>query len=209
MLAAGLLVTPPASAGNWEETLLDPTPARIEAGVTYTFGYWILQHGSYPYEQGKGDLGPTALRADDGDGTVIDFAGTPSKTPGHYSAEVVFPHDGSWSLSSTHEVLMPDEFVATVTVPGSVAPAPSEMRERAPYDWGTVRPSFPPAADDAEGVAPGPPPSVESRDVAPRSQASQTPAGTDLPMWLVVVAGVATIGLAVLLARRYRRSTSR
>lgn len=209
VLAAGLLVTPPASAGNWEETLLDPTPARIEAGVTYTFGYWILQHGSYPYEQGKGDLGPTALRADDGDGTVIDFAGTPSRTPGHYSAEVVFPHDGSWSLSAQHEVLMPDAFVATVTVPGSVEIAPSEMRERAPYDWGTVRPSFPPTSGDAQGVAAGAPPSAESRDVAPRSQATPTPEGTDLPMWLVVAAGVATIGLAVLLARHHRRAASR
>ena len=50
VLATGLLAATPAQAGNWEETLLDPPPARIEPGVTYTFGYWILQHGSYPYQ---------------------------------------------------------------------------------------------------------------------------------------------------------------
>jgi hypothetical protein len=213
VLAAGLLVTPPASAGNWEETLLDPTPNRIEAGVTYTFGYWVLQHGSYPYEQGKGDLGPTALRArdvmDDNGDDVVDFAGTPTKTPGHYSAEVVFPHDGHWMLESVHETLMPDVNIATVTVPGSVAIAPSEVKQRAPYEWGPVHPSFPPPADTAEAVAPQPPPGAETRDVAPRSQATADTAGTDLPVWLVVVAGVATIALAVLLARRYRRAASR
>lgn len=209
VVAAGLLVTPPASAGNWEETLLDPTPQRIEAGVTYTFGYWILQHGSYPYMQGKGDLGPTALRASDGKGTVIDFAGVPAPTAGHYVAEVVFPHNGAWAISSQHEVLMTDPDVATVTVPGGVAVAPSEMGQRAPYDWGSVRPSFPPSAADAEAVAPQPPPSAQSRDVAPRSQATPDTPGTDLPVWLVVVAGVATIALAVLLARRYRRAATR
>jgi hypothetical protein len=205
VVATGLLAATPAHAGNWEETLLDPPPARIEAGVTYTFGYWILQHGSYPFQDG--DLGPTALRAVDGD-TVLDFRGTPTRTPGHYSAEVVFPHEGRWSLSSRHEVLMPDEDVATVTVPGAVAIAPSQMTERAPYDWGTVRPSFPPAAPDAEMAPPTTAP-VESRDVAPRGHATTEarPPGSDLPVWLVIAGGAATIGFAFLLVRRAKRAT--
>lgn len=213
VLAAGLLVTPTASAGNWEETLLDPTPPRIEAGVTYTFGYWVLQHGSYPYMQGDGDLGPTALRARDEHGDVVDFPGVAGRTPGHYSAEVLFPHNGTWSIESTHEVLMPDLNVATVTVPGAVAVSPSEVRQRAAYDWGPVHPSFPPPASGAAVVAPGPPatpvPGATERDVAPRSQATPDTPGTDLPVWLVVAAGVATIALAVMLARRHRRAATR
>lgn len=206
VLAAGLLVTPPASAGNWEETLLDPTPPTIEANTSYTFGYWMLQHGSYPYEMGKGDLGPTGLRVRDEKGTVIDFPGTPAKTAGHYSAEVVFPHDGDWTIESYQQVLMPDMDVAAVTVPGPVRISPSQVKQRAPYEWGTVRPSFPPTADTAGEVAPwAPPPTTESRDVTPRSQATPDAPGTDLPMWLVIVAGAATIALAAFLARRYRR----
>ena len=195
VLAAGLLATPSAQAGNWEETLLDPPPSRIEPGVTYTFGYWILQHGAYPFM--GGDLGPTALRATDGEGISIDFPGTESRTAGHYSAEVVFPHKGTWTISSVHEVLMPDPKVAVVTVPGTVAIEPSQMTERANYMWGEVRPSFPPGA----------PALVEVPDVAPRSNetAVEEETADSLPTWLVVVSGVVTIGFAVLLARRYRK----
>jgi len=208
VLATGLLAAPQASAGAWEETLLDPPPARIEAGLTYTFGYWILQHGSYPYM--GGDLGPTALRATDEKGQVVDFPGTKTVTDGHYSAEVIFPHDGDWTISSQHEVLMPDTNVAMVTVPGGVRIAPSDMRSRAPYKWGNIHPQFPPAAADAQLGAPEAPPSatalVDPPRVAPRSQqaSTETP-GTGLPMWLVVVAGAVTVGFAVWLGRRRAR----
>ena len=200
-LATGLFTTIPAHAGNWEETLLDPPPSRIEPGVTYTFGYWILQHGSYPFM--GGDLGPTALRATDGEGISVEFPGTRSKTAGHYSAEVVFPHKGTWTIASQHEVLMPDPRVAVVTVPGSVAIEPSEMTERADHKWGPVRPSFPPSAAAADGAAPV----VEVPEVAPRGHVTAVDDETAdaLPTWLVVVGGAVTIGFAVLLARRYRR----
>ena len=197
MLAAGLFATTPASAGNWEETLLDPPPARIEAGVTYTFGYWILQHGSYPYR--GGDLGPTALRATDAKGTIVDFPGVETRTAGHYSAEIVFPHDGEWTISSQHEVLMTDANVATVTVPGPVEISPSQMTERAPYEWGAVRPSFPPGSA-ALVEAP-----VVEKDVATRGHETAAPEPAGLPVWLVVGLGAVTIGFAFLLTRRYRR----
>jgi hypothetical protein len=181
--------------------VLDPPPTRIEHGVTYTFGYWILQHGSYPYM--GGDLGPTALRATDDKGDVVDFPGTKTATAGHYSAEVVFPHNGKWTISSRHEVLMTDTNVAAVTVPGGVDIAPSMMTERAPYEWGTVRPSFPPSAPDANMGAPAQAP-AETRDVTPSAHRTD-PAGTALPVWLVVLGGAATVGFAFLLVRRYRR----
>jgi hypothetical protein len=199
VVAAGLFMTTPASAGNWEETLLDPPPARIEAGVTYTFGYWILQHGSYPYQ--GGDLGPTALRATDEQGRAVDFPGTESATDGHYSAEVVFPHDGTWTVSSQHEVIMTDANVAVVTVPGAVAITPSDMTERAAHAWGTVRPSFPPSASDARNAPPIAP--DEATDVAPR--AHTTTDDPALSVWVVLAGGAATIGLALLLMRRFRR----
>jgi hypothetical protein len=211
VLATGLLAVPAAHAGAWEETLLDPPPARVERGVTYTFGYWILQHGSYPY---RGDLGPTALRASDGEGAVVDFPGVAAATEGHYSAEVVFPHDGTWTISSQHEVLMTDALVATVTVPGRVAVAPSAMKERAPHAWGPVRPSFPPSAPDAEMDAPATPPDdgvteplIDPRDVAPRGHetAVTDPPGAAVPAWLPAAGGAVTVGLALWLTRRYRR----
>jgi hypothetical protein len=205
VLTSGLFATSSAQAGNWEETLLDPVPARIEPGVTYTFGYWVLQHGSYPFM--GGDLGPTALVATEKGGDSVEFAGTAARTEGHYFAEVVFPHKGTWTIGSKHEVIMADPLVATVTVPGAVAIAPSEMTERAPYEWGTVRPSFPPS--DAGAALVGPETSAAApatAAVAPKSQSSvDKPAGS-LPWSLVALGGVATIGFAVWLARRFARA---
>ncbi len=204
VLTSGLFVTSTAQAGNWEETLLDPVPARIEPGVTYTFGYWVLQHGSYPYM--GGDLGPTALVATEKGGDTVEFAGTAARTAGHYFAEVVFPHRGTWTIASMHEVLMTDPLVATVTVPGAVAIAPSETRSRAPHEWGTVRPSFPPAASGAAPAGPAPAATTTEAAVAPKSQSSVDEPGTALPWSLVALGGVATIGLAVWLGRRFARA---
>lgn len=210
VLTSGLFVTSTAQAGNWEETLLDPPPARIKPGVTYTFGYWILQHGSYPFM--GGDLGPTALVATSKNGTKVTFAGTPAKTRGHYFAEAVFPFAGDWTISSDHEVLMTDPLVATVTVPGPVKIAPSQMKDRAPYEWGAVRPSFPPAAPDAEagGLPAAQTPAEQTRAEQPRvatkSQATVDQPGMS-PVWpLVALAGLAAVGFAVWLGRRRLRA---
>jgi hypothetical protein len=208
VLTSGLLVTSTAQAGNWEETLLDPPPARIEPGVTYTLGYWILQHGSYPYMGGEdgADLGPTALVATDAGGDRVEFPGLATETAGHYSAEAVFPHAGTWTISSKHAILMTDSLVATVTVPGSVAIAPSGTLERAPHRWGAIRPSFPPTAPDAQMA--GPPtaePAPAPAVVEPRSAARvEEPAAA--PWGLLAVGGVAMIGLAFWLVRRQSRS---
>ncbi len=205
VLAAGLLAPVPASAkGNWEETLLDPPPGRVEAGVTYTLGYWILQHGSYPYRDG--DLGPTSLVATGHDGETVEFAGTPAPTAGHYVAEVVFPHDGTWYLGSKHGVLMPDPLVATVTVPGGVDIAASQVRDREPYAWGTVRPSFPPVETDAAVAPPAGPPSTAPRGGSGRQAGAARTADPGLPVGLVLAAGAATVGFAAWLARRHARA---
>jgi LPXTG-motif cell wall-anchored protein len=209
VLVTGLLAAAPAQAGAWEETLLDPPPARIETGVTYTFGYWILQHGSYPYQ--GGDLGSTSLRATDEKGTVVDFPGVKLATAGHYSAEVRFPHDGAWTIGSQHEVIMPDTNVASVTVPGPVKITPSDMRQRAPYKWGDIRPSFPPAATDAQMGAPAAPPKtagpplVGDQSVEPASAAVDEQ-GSSTPIWLVFAGAVVVLGAAFWLVRRRRAS---
>lgn len=208
VLAAGPLAAPAAArAGGWAETVLDAPPARVAAGVTYTFGYWVLQHGSYPMQSGGDD--PTGLRATDENGAEALFPGTRSATNGHYSAEVVFPHDGTWTIGTTLTQLMPDEDVATVTVPGGVEISPSNVAQRAPYEWGAVRPSFPPTADDADFGAPqGYLTTTPQPDVAPRSNAVADEPGGDLPLWVVFLAGAATVGLAGWLMLRHRRTNS-
>jgi hypothetical protein len=209
VMATGLLAAPPATAraGGWAETVLDAPPARVEAGVTYTFGYWVLQHGSYPIRHGTDE--PTGLRAIDENGAEVLFPGRRSATEGHYAAEVVFPHDGTWTIGTTLLQLMPDEDVATVTVPGEVVISPSNVIERAPHEWGPVRPSFPPTADDASIGAPMDHSTTTTQpEVAPRSNAVVDQPGDDLPWWVVLMAGAATLGLAGWLMIRHRRTNT-
>ncbi|GAB3448363.1 hypothetical protein GCM10027436_41390 [Actinophytocola sediminis] len=199
-LVAGVLGVSPAHAGGWAETVLDPPPARIESTVTYTFGFWVLQHGSYPIRHG--DLGAVALTAADADGARVTFPATSGATEGHYSAEVVFPHDGVWQLGAAHETLMPDALVAVVTVPGAVAIEPSEVGRRAAHDWGTVRPGFPPTADDAQIAAPQDPP----REVAPRSAVTDAARESGVPAEVVVAGGLLVVAVAAGVRRYVRRA---
>lgn len=214
VLAAGMLSTSTAQAGGWAETVLDPPPAKIESKVTYTFGFWVLQHGSYPFK--GGDLGEVALRATDEDGNVVTFPATNGPTEGHFFAEVVFPHDSVWQLGSVHQMLMSDANVALVTVPGEVRISPSDVKQRAHHDWGAVRPSFPPTADDAQIAAPLDYPDqtktvrplVEPRNTENAAAAVDEPGG-NLPVELVVAAGLATVALAIWLGRRHARGDQR
>jgi hypothetical protein len=56
-IAAMLALATPALAGGWATTLLDPLPDRLEAGHTYTVGFWILQHGSHVSQIGLNNPG--------------------------------------------------------------------------------------------------------------------------------------------------------
>ncbi|OLF14924.1 hypothetical protein BU204_24620 [Actinophytocola xanthii] len=207
-----LLLSPAAEAGGWAETVLDPTPARVQARVTYTLGFWVLQHGSYPYQ---GDLGPVVLTART-EGEFLEFPATRAATPGHYSAEVVFPRDGVWLFGTRHGELAFDEDVAIVTVPGAFEISPSELATRAEHAWGAVRPSFPPSRPGAQVAAPSGEPVetvgalVEPRREEPAEQTAEQAAEREdpaaLPVALVVGAGLATLALAGWLVRRHRRA---
>ncbi|MPZ60271.1 MAG: hypothetical protein GEU93_03025 [Propionibacteriales bacterium] len=153
-LAAGILAVPPAHAGNWAATVLDPLPQRIQPGQTYTVGYWVMQHAAHPYENSYGPLGKTALRIVDEDGTAHTFAGVPLGQPSHYAATLSVPHAGTWKL-----VAQQGRFgtyrIGTLTVPGGLEvielPPPvsgHECQER----WGLIRsPAVGGTGTDCEG----------------------------------------------------------
>jgi hypothetical protein len=197
VLVGSLLLAPPAAhAGNWAETVLDPMPDRVTAGTTYTVGYWVLQHGSYPY-RGPGELGPTALVFTDGQGGTQTFGGTRFGAAGHYVAEVVLPHDGLWLISATQGRFEPDD-VGSVTVPGPVESLPIQSLDRTAYAWGTARPVFPPNAGNV----------VEYVPPTPRPAAAHQAAVADAPSlspWVVLGAGAATLLLAAFLVRHHVR----
>jgi len=197
VLVGSLFLAPPAAhAGNWAETVLDPTPAELTAGTTYTVGYWVLQHGSYPY-QGADGLGPTSLIFSDEQGTTQTYDGIQFGSAGHYVAEVVLPHDGLWLISSTQGRFEPDD-VGSVTAQGAVETLPVQSLDRDAYEWGTARPSFPPGAGNAKYTPPTPRPAAAHQVAAPEPE-------PPLPLWVVFGAGAATLLLAGWLVRHHLR----
>jgi hypothetical protein len=206
ILATIVLPVAPAWAGGWAVTALDPLPQRLQAGRTYTVGYWVLQHGSHPYE---GDLGKTGLKLVDDRGQVVSFQGTALREPAHFAAAIAIPHAGRWRLYGQQGVF--DEYrVGTLTVPGGLAVVrpPTPMAMHSDTHWGAIRPpdlaamandsALPASAADRGAAAPAVQQPVGQRP-APIRQG-----GRGLPTAAVVagILGLAAIGGALLLGRR-------
>lgn len=191
--AAALLVPIQALAGGWATTLLDPLPDRVEAGHSYTVGFWILQHGSHVSGI---PLASPGLRFDDGR-QVLVFRGTPLAQGGHYATAILLPHDGDWSVFGT-QAPFEDYRVGVLSVPGRIAVAATPQPLSAPLDpsWATVRPP-----NVVGGAVPA------RQDPRPVSQPTAVPAPQPLP-WTLLGLGV-LLGMAVtggsLAARRVSR----
>jgi hypothetical protein len=78
--------SPPAHAGGWAVTTLDPLPADGQAGTTLTVGYTVRQHGVTPVA-----LDDTGIALVGPDGARMVFPGRPSGPTGHYVADVRVP----------------------------------------------------------------------------------------------------------------------
>jgi hypothetical protein len=138
-LVAG--VVPAGAAGNWAATYLDPLPGRFESGKPYALGFWVLQHGTHPFE---GDLGPVGLRLIGENGKSLLFTGTALPEAGHYATSVVVP-EGRWRVEGVQGIFQPHA-VGTLVVPGDLALNPVRKELIASFEangqdyWDQVRP---------------------------------------------------------------------
>jgi len=204
ILATTVLTAAPARAGGWAVTALDPLPQRIQAGRSYTVGYWVLQHGSHPYE---GDLGKTGLKLVDDGGRVVTFEGVALREPAHFAAAIAIPHAGTWKLSGQQGIFA-EYLVGTLTIPGGLAVLrpPTPMTMHSDTHWGAIRPpdvdamakdhALPVNADRGAAAAPVQEPAGQRS--APARQDDRV-----LPteVVLAVALGLAAIGGALLLGR--------
>ncbi|MFD1933916.1 hypothetical protein ACFSKW_20850 [Nonomuraea mangrovi] len=204
LLLPALAVAAPARAGGWAATYLDPVPATFAQGGTYTVGFWMLQHGTHPYE-GPG-LGEVGLKFTSG-ARSLEFTGVPLKEKAHYAAAIALPA-GDWRVEAIQGWFAPFP-VGTLKVPGAltVKPLDPELKGMiANYldmnggkdPWGEVRPpgfarkgAAKPAAAAASVPVAAPTPAPAAREV--------------WPYWLGL--GVAAVaGLTFLVARRRVRA---
>ncbi|MEU6798575.1 hypothetical protein ABZ907_43340 [Nonomuraea wenchangensis] len=197
LLVAGWLG---GTSGAWAETSLDPAPQRFAAGTSYTLGFWVLQHGTHPYE---GELSPVGLRFTRSDGENLTFPGTPLPEAGHYAASVVLP-EGDWKVEGLQGMFAPYP-AGTVSVPGGLKAEPVRkesidgfVAQGVDY-WGAVRPpGFPdlpaePAPVARATAAASAPPAPSAPPPSPRVAED-----AGVPAWTLPLAAAGGAALAAL-----------
>jgi len=137
-VAAVLALATPVLAGGWATTLLDPLPDRLEAGHTYTVGFWILQHGSHVSQIGLNNPG---LKLVDEKGQTLAYKGVALPEGGHYATALMLPHDGDWAIFGMQAPFQ-DYDVGVLRVPGRVVvgPTPQPLAFQPDPSWSTVKP---------------------------------------------------------------------
>jgi hypothetical protein len=205
LAAVGLVPAAPAQAGGWAVTLLDPLPDRIEAGRAYTVGYWVLQHGSHPFD---GELGKTGLRLV-GPGGEREFVGNPLPEAAHYAVSFAVPA-GTWRVTALQGWFAPFE-VGSLTVPGTLTLRPSEMAVAvgghsdggpAPH-WGAVHP--PSRVGDGQAAPVQSALDPAAAPARPATAPAPAPPAAPQPRIAVAIGLLAGCGLLALLATRPAR----
>lgn len=93
-LLVSLIFAIPVFAGGWAVVSLDTLPANVVAGEPFTVGFTVLQHGKTPLD----GLGPIITATLSKKEKFVVVAESDGK-PGHYTATLTFPYDGSWDWS--------------------------------------------------------------------------------------------------------------
>ena len=119
-------------------TKFDSLPTDWHAGQTYALGYTIRMDGTEPYKADRTEIIATSL---DGK-TNLTFPGVGDTTPGHYTAQVMFPAVGTYHWKVTQGTFFaPFDLgsisvlpaVATTTSSSPAAPASDPVREALPF----------------------------------------------------------------------------
>jgi len=180
-VAAVLALATPVLAGGWATTLLDPLPDRLEAGHTYTVGFWILQHGSHVSQIALNNPG---LKLVDDKGQTLAFKGVALPEGGHYATALILPHDGDWAIFGMQAPFQ-DYDVGVLRVPGRVVvgPTPQPLAFQPDPSWSTVKP--PTVIGEA----------VPAPKTTPATQGLRAPASSPTTPWAPLGVGV-LLGLA-------------
>ena len=97
LVLAVLALASPASAGCWATVGVAPPPANLGAGDVWAAEITVLQHGRNPLPDAANAVPRlTIVNADSGQKKTFRAKPTDPKA-GVYTAEVVFPSNGSWS----------------------------------------------------------------------------------------------------------------
>ena len=121
-LLLAITLIPSVFAGGWAVITLDELPTDVVAGEPLMIGFTVRQHGITLMD----GLYPTVTAAPPkGDSLMVNAE--PDGPPGHYTATLTFPQEGSWEWSIqafTMHQPMPALHVAAPAVGSTNGPEP-------------------------------------------------------------------------------------
>ncbi|HUP83433.1 MAG TPA: hypothetical protein VM284_04495 [Candidatus Limnocylindria bacterium] len=107
-----------ALAGGWAQVTVPNLPTDPPAGTGTTIDMTVLQHGATPVSWPR----LTVVATDAVSGEAIFAQAAATGPEGHYTATLIFPNAGDWSLSfQSSDLVM--EGTATVSVAPAAIPA--------------------------------------------------------------------------------------
>lgn len=140
VIAAGLSVvgSPPAGAGGWAVTTLDPLAATPVAGEEVDVGFTIRQHGVRPVA-----VDDVSIVVTDTSGGTNSFVAVPEGPVGHYVAAVTFPAGGAQRWHVEQGWFGPQDLGVVEVAPGTPPPTTAAAPDSRPWPalWRIVLPA--------------------------------------------------------------------
>lgn len=199
-LAAVIVLPVPVAAGGWAVTYLDPLPEHMQAGQSYTVGYWVLQHGSHP---SMIPLTETGLRLTRGAEEKY-YRGMQLREVSHFAVAIHVPHDGTWTIEAVQSPFGTYK-VGELTIPGTLKlfeiPTPMASDGHAEHAWGEIHP--PQVVADSHGGHAATVVMSAATNKLPAPAPSPMPVG---PLVLAVVAGAVGGAVLMLVGRRLTKA---
>lgn len=123
-LLAALAFAGSAFAGGWSVTILDNggpqgVGANLQAGVPFSVGFTVLQHGRHPLD----NLSPMITLTHVESGDVVSVTAHAEGAAGHYVAEITLPKAGSWEWQIA--AFGEPAALAPLSIAAAPAPAPA------------------------------------------------------------------------------------
>jgi hypothetical protein len=121
VLIASLAFTTAVLAGGWAQVTMTDPPIDPAAGGGTTIGFQVLQHGQTAVSWPR----ITVVATNTTTGAAVTAAARAEGPTGHYVATLVFPSEGSWTLTYLSQDLQMEGSSSLAVAPAApVAAAP-------------------------------------------------------------------------------------
>jgi mono/diheme cytochrome c family protein len=140
VVALAVVWVVPTFAGGWAVATIDELPGQVVAGEPLTIGFMVRQHGTHPSIGLNASIRMQKVGSTDVQRVEVVEEGE----PGHYTATLTFPTEGTWNWSletGFYPEIQPMPALTVVSadsLQASTVTAPAAVTSPLPYVLGGV-----------------------------------------------------------------------